>query len=418
MLHGTVGMPSAIGKKLQTIRELLKLGADPNSRDIHGITPLMRAAQDLKFGAKTAQVLLEAGADMSIIEPATNQTAMGGAARLGNHEVVQLLLDAGGLTTYEADGWTPLLFASLEGHEKVVQRLVDAGADKEVMVDDRTPLMLAAQHDSVNVVRVLVKAGARINAKAGDGRTALICAVENGRAATVKILCEAGADPNGDLHGHTALMICADLGHVEAERVLLKAGADVNAGPPGCSPLFKACREQHATIARDLLRAGARSVDKEMNGLSALHIAAGRSFPEVARVCLEEGCLETARTNRGETPACTIGRQVNGPFVKTTPTTKEHARLRVLLARGPAFRARSYLWPHTRPKRPAEVAGSNDERVAVKHKLMPLPVAMSALRYRRKGGRSTSFVGMLSRYSVKPGQEPECNCHLCTATRL
>lgn len=281
LLHGAVATAN-----LDAVRKLITLGANLNARDTHDITALMRTGQDLRYGGKIVQVLLDAGADWSIVEP-TGQTALVGCARLGNAEVAQLLLKAGARTTDKVDGWTSLLTASLEGHADVL----DARTDTTVRVEDRMSLMLAAQNGHSKVIDHLLQARARVNTRNADGRTALVCAIEERRTEAVRILCKAGANPRAALTGLTVLFMAVDLGYVEIARTLVKAGADVNDGPNEFKPLFKACREQQLTIVRELLRAGANPVDDKVNGLSVLHVAAGRSFPEVARVCLEERCL-------------------------------------------------------------------------------------------------------------------------------
>jgi hypothetical protein len=82
-----------------------------------------------------------------------------------------------------------------------VKVLLDAGADIEEVLDGMTPLIRAASEKNPEIVQVLIDAGANINV---SGKlSTLFSAIEPAKdhyvyapttAATLKILCDAGAD--------------------------------------------------------------------------------------------------------------------------------------------------------------------------------------------------------------------------------
>ena len=60
--------------------------------------------------------------------------------------------------------------------------------------------------------------------------TAILAAAANGHVRCVKLLIEAGADPNiGGVYQDTAIMSAVSNGHLECLKVLIEAGVDVNA---------------------------------------------------------------------------------------------------------------------------------------------------------------------------------------------
>ncbi len=91
----------------------------------------------------------------------------------------------------------------------------------------------------------------------------------------VKVLLDAGADPNiRNEVGRTALHNAAQKGHNNIIRQLLKAGADVNAiYDDNKTALSRALWGQHDKAAKILLRKGADPEVRRDNGFNALLIA-------------------------------------------------------------------------------------------------------------------------------------------------
>ena len=90
--------------------------------------------------------------------------------------------------------------------------------------------MKAAGNGRVDAIRLLIEAGANPNATNRTGETPLMWTTHHGHVVAAKMLLEAGADPNAtDLKGETALMQAAFDGHEELAELLMEAGADPNA---------------------------------------------------------------------------------------------------------------------------------------------------------------------------------------------
>ena len=150
--------------EVEVVRSLLTDGADPNTAQGDGMTPLHWAAE--RGHAAVAELLLSAGA------------AVDGKTRVGSY--------------------TPLHLASRGGHGPITRALLDAGADPHATAAHSgvTPLHLAAAAvDGAEAVRALLSHGAGVDAReASSGQTPLMFAGAYNRTGAVVALLEHGAD--------------------------------------------------------------------------------------------------------------------------------------------------------------------------------------------------------------------------------
>jgi ankyrin repeat protein len=126
-------------------RALFQLGADPNTADVDGITPLMLAAES--GPAEQVRVLIEAGANANA--RCTCPDFFGG-------------------------GWTALGLAARANDADKVTRLIAAGADVNARnAEGETPLILASRHPNMEAIKALLKANADVQVRAGNGQNAV-----------------------------------------------------------------------------------------------------------------------------------------------------------------------------------------------------------------------------------------------------
>ena len=180
------------------VAQLLKDGADVNTRDTRGATPLMYAAA--VGSPDMMRQILAAGADVN----AKN-----------NFEATALLWCTNNL-------------------EKV-RLLIDKGANvNAVSKSGRTPVRVAAAHSgNVEVVRLLLNKGADLTKPKEAGAEALVAAASANDAATIKLLLDRGVDANSrDSGGFTALMVAAERRNVEVVKWLLARGAPMSMRSP------------------------------------------------------------------------------------------------------------------------------------------------------------------------------------------
>jgi ankyrin repeat protein len=270
-------------QNLALAHELIRAGADVNEPNGYGMRPLHLAIDN--SDAVMVRLLLQSKADPAAAD-STGEPALLRAAKIGNLDVVDALLEAGAAVDAPDPGFqqTPLMAAARGGYAPVVKRLIERGAQinaqtrtgatpkfltpanskasrgagiqrggwpdrgiREPIPGAKTPLLYAAREGHVEVARLLLDAGARIEQGDADGVTPLLAAVINEHAALASFLIDRGANANAsDWYGQTPLFCAIDVRNLDVSgasrdngidrgalyrlaEVLLKHGANPNA---------------------------------------------------------------------------------------------------------------------------------------------------------------------------------------------
>ena len=181
---------------LESVDEGLRLlKAEPDlisARDGLGETPLHYLAVENQLDAVRA--LVERGAEVNTLNECGG-TPLSEAASLGYLELVKYLLSVGAKLRIEGQK-EPILHEAVRSESaELVNLLLEAGAEVNAANDIRqTPLHLAAQDDkNLELARLLIKFGADINAKGLFDETALAVAQRSGASAIAAELTQAGA---------------------------------------------------------------------------------------------------------------------------------------------------------------------------------------------------------------------------------
>ena len=119
-------------------------------------------------------------------------------------------------------------------------------------VDGSTPLFNAVYADRPENCQELVKAGANVDKTVEHhiehGYSPLYCAVLYKQESTVKVLLEAGADPNRSYGLYRSLLLCPSLDNSNCVEYLLKSGADVNVRTNVNSTVLHQCQGVEGTL--------------------------------------------------------------------------------------------------------------------------------------------------------------------------
>ncbi|CAG9820526.1 unnamed protein product [Phaedon cochleariae] len=159
---------------LEFLELLLTFGANPDSRDRSGLTPLMKAVR-LPQGMDAVLLLLKYGADVNAIadERHDYRTVLHYAVLSGNYEIVNLMIKQGAKLNYDEEydlgKPSPLDLAILKGDPHIVEMLIRSGAN----VNCSSPIIGSPLHvacadnipNRLNIITMLLKAGADPNLK-------------------------------------------------------------------------------------------------------------------------------------------------------------------------------------------------------------------------------------------------------------
>lgn len=173
------------GDDASGVRDLLKRGFDPNTRDEQGQTGLLIALREPS--PKVIQALLDAPATNVELRNAKDESPLMMAALKGQQELVSRLI------ARDADinkpGWTPLHYAATNGHVAVMKQLLDQHAFIDAQSPNgTTPLMMAAMYGSTAAVRLLVEEGADPLMKNEQGMTAADFAQRANRPDAIQLI--------------------------------------------------------------------------------------------------------------------------------------------------------------------------------------------------------------------------------------
>ncbi|KAL9045455.1 MAG: hypothetical protein Q9214_001501 [Letrouitia sp. 1 TL-2023] len=240
-----IHVASAFGLE-KIILELLNNGADIDSRDETGWTPLTWAVS--KGYIKTARLFLEKRAD-DLLSDQSGRLPIHYAAQRGDKHIVELLAKShSNLNQKNKFGETPLHLAALEGHVEVVQLLLA----KDAMIDMQD----------------------------NKGRTALHRSVHGQHSNVVATLLSRNANSiQQDKHRETVMHAAAKEGNIEIFQLLLKA---VKSAPRA----VESKSSKNAAIAKRTTKGLEELRDK--NERTLLHIASMEGHTDIVKLLLLE----------------------------------------------------------------------------------------------------------------------------------
>ena len=182
-----------------------------------------------------------------------------------------------------------MLDAAEEGHVEEIRRLLAHGVSPDAAVDDWTALEKASINNKCDVIKVLMEAGADPNRADEDGFTPLYWTAKNGHAGAADTLIECGAlHDKADKSGCTPLHCAAQSGHREVLSVLLKRGSNPGrACDKGNTSLHVASKCGHQEIVEIIIAFGVDPNASNFEGESPLMVATRSGNTNVVRVFLD-----------------------------------------------------------------------------------------------------------------------------------
>jgi uncharacterized protein len=279
----------------EIVKLLLEAGADVDAPSgFLNSSPLIDACSLRPPRPEIVTILLDAGAEVNYRDGINQSTAL---MAVKDPEIASMLIEAGAEVNHaDSYGMTALSWAAADGYREVIPLFLEAGAGVTFEINR---VMLAAYRGNGDELNALIKNGADIDTADAEGWTPLAVAAEYGSAGMVRLLLEAGADPDCRYTGwipqlppheeFTPLMGAAKHNHSEAAELLLEYGAAVDAQDfYYTTALFHAIRADSAETVRVLLEGGA-ALERSFQGRKPLTDAVRLRHGDTVRVLLEAG---------------------------------------------------------------------------------------------------------------------------------
>lgn len=149
-------MKAVKGNDVAKIKSLIAQGVDVNERDASQDVPLIMAAY-LGHSEITA-LLLEAGADVSAVDPGMKATALHAAAYAGRAEAAALLIEHGIDIDAQGpyNGYTALHDAIWQNNVDTARVIIEAGADLRLTSNaGETPLEFAKMKNRQEIIKLI-----------------------------------------------------------------------------------------------------------------------------------------------------------------------------------------------------------------------------------------------------------------------
>ena len=288
---------------IEMAKLLINYGADVNFTDSVGDS-MVKYAILAANSLEALKLLVNSGADLNIVD-ANGQTPLIWGSQICSTEIIQYILRSGvWVDEADYDGYTSLIYATLNSTEKpsealnTVSILLEYGADPNICaINGLTPLMAAIQADNIDIINQLLANGANCDGfdvlfailskdleicktiispdinldfyttVDGISITPLIASIMQDLPLITDLLLKSGADMYFENEeGFSAIDFAAIYSRTNGARMLIRHGADVNKyNSAGYTPLMLAAQFCSTDILPVFLNQGAfvNSFDKD-----------------------------------------------------------------------------------------------------------------------------------------------------------
>lgn len=327
----------------ESIRLLLSHGANPNAHTKEGWTPLMFAAEH--GNVAFVQTLLQNGADVGA-KNAGGATALAIALARGNEATAAALRAGGAsepttkqlpesALSFRVEASQDLTTAALEGRTNKVVPLLTAEKEEinvliayfcavqsnrietlQAMLETREmddPLALWGAEQGADTLLTLGNEK-RMKQKMPDHLLTSTAYMNNSNLAVYQALLDLGLKPGVTYHGQTDLTAATNFGQVGVVRLLLQAGADPNAFDMERTPaLVLAVRTGHTETLKVLLSSD--KVTQESKNKALIEAVTSGSI-ESASLLLQAGADANFQTTDGQSPLGIAKRNDNQEMIE------------------------------------------------------------------------------------------------------
>ena len=290
--------------RLKSAQILLEAGADINAQNIDGATPLdFLLVHDLSTKPTAKEFVCNVISAHAQIE---DRSPLHLAAVIGDVDLLKYAADCGvNLNLQDKDGFTALHLGALHDKINVVRFILTRGIDiNPENQRGQIPLHYSSVLPCTTCSELLLHDGALINHKDQFGMTPLHKASGWGTTKIVKLLLQQGADINSqDTIGQLPIHYSALKGLSENTEVVILKGSPVECQDQhGQTPLHLAAQTGHVDVIKLLLLHGADANAQDVKGQSPMHLACWHGQKEAVQTLINRGASKNVVTVDGQTP--------------------------------------------------------------------------------------------------------------------
>uniref|UniRef100_A0A7N6B4E6 Euchromatic histone-lysine N-methyltransferase 2 n=1 Tax=Anabas testudineus TaxID=64144 RepID=A0A7N6B4E6_ANATE len=311
--------PAAKQGEVQRVLLMLMEGIDPTYQpDSQNRRSALHAAAQRGL-LEICYILIQAGSQVDAQDKDMRTPLL--EAIINNHIEVARYLIQNGACVYHSDGYTGLHHAAKLGNLEIVKMLLETG-QVDVNAQDNggwTPIIWAAEHKHVDVIKVLLNRGADVTINDKELNVCLHWAAYAGNVDIAELVLNAGcALSSVNMHGDTPLHIAAREGYLECVTLFLSRGADIDImNREGDTPLTLARPDTPVWVALQINRKLRRGITNRMlrtERIICSDIAQG--YENVPIPCVnavdDEGCPSDYKyvSENCETSAMNIDRNI------------------------------------------------------------------------------------------------------------
>lgn len=276
---------------LETVRFLLRIGANVDAVDKEGKTSLHHASNSIVTeGPELIELLIDYGARLesycmagtTALHLACEKGLLGNAEALIDHDAKIEATDNNGRTSFH--------YAVREGHVEITSLLISMSANVDAVDSDgNTSLHVICEKPSfAEIGKMILDANARIDLLNNTGQAPLHIASRHDNIRLVDYLLMKDAKVGAtDKVGLTSLHYAAKENHVIVAEKLLSKGAKIDAiDSKGRTPLHYSCEAGWKDVAHLLLVHGAKADAPDSDGEAALNLACRALKQDVAMILI------------------------------------------------------------------------------------------------------------------------------------
>ena len=287
----------------ETLENIIQQGVAVNAISNRSKTALIHACESAK--TESVKLLLKKGADPNISDDKGNTSLHATVSgRCTDNALKDLISHGAYLDAQNKSGRTALWLACSYKKQNSIKILLTAGSNPNIADNDGYTSLHAATGCKKKIIKAIIDHGTHVNARSKNNMTALMMACEKRNEDAINVLLAAGSNPNIAWNGLTCLhtAVFRDCSK-EALQAIISHRVDMNrTNEKNVTALMVACRRGNLDAVNEFLNAGADPTIEDGLGATWIHHAVGEGCSkEFLQAIIDHGADVNATNKKNVT---------------------------------------------------------------------------------------------------------------------